>query len=394
MPGGVGAFTFALRQWTVGFSRFRPSTPLQRILLLGALLLVVTLAFVAVNHPGLGIFMYALLPIVLAVYWFQLRGGLATAFVAITVFVGVRLVAPSMQLAPDELWLATLNRLAVFVGVAVLVSLLLRRERALAETVRTQRNEIAEFESLRAALTPSEIPVRPHLEFATSFTPAEGLVAGDFFLVVDGPVGSTTIAVGDVVGHGLEAARGAAFVRAALATFARFTSDPVELLQLANAALVEHDRDDGHFVTAVCLTIGPPPEHEISWATAGHEVPWFLDSGEALPGGRVGTPLGIGADALRLEAGRTSLCPGAGILLFTDGLVEGRPVRHDMAQPLELFGEERARRVVQENAGAPPARVLDALVGEIRGFSGDALADDLCLVAVRARGGRVPQPTR
>ena len=136
--------------------------------------------------------------------------------------------------------MATFNRSIVFVGVAVLVSLLLRRERALASTVRAQQDEIAELESLRAALTPAEIPARPHLDVAASFTPADGLVAGDFYLVVEGPSGSTTVAVGDVVGHGLDAARCAAFVRAALATFARFTSDPVELLQLANAALVEH----------------------------------------------------------------------------------------------------------------------------------------------------------
>src|SRR4029453_3926526 len=95
--------------------------------------------------------------------------------------------------------------------------------------VRAQQDEIAELESLREALTPSQVPVRPYLEFATTHPPAGGLVAGAFFLVVEGPNESTTVALGDVVGHGLEAARCAAFVRAGLATFARFTSDPVEL---------------------------------------------------------------------------------------------------------------------------------------------------------------------
>ena len=205
--------------------------------MLVALLLVVTTVFVVVNRPGLAIYMYALIPVVLGVHWFQLAGGLAAAGAATLCFLGAQWVAPSSALSGSDVWVATFNRSIVFVGVAVLVSLLLRRERALASTVRAQQDEIAELESLRAALTPAEIPARPHLDVAAAFTPADGLVAGDFFLVVEGPAGSTTVAVGDVVGHGLDAARCAAFVRAALATFARFTRDPVELLQLANAAL-------------------------------------------------------------------------------------------------------------------------------------------------------------
>ena len=66
-----------------------------------------------------------------------------------------------------DLWVAALNRSVAFVGAAVLVSVLLERERALAGHVQAQQDEIAELESLRAALTPSTVPERPHLEFAT-----------------------------------------------------------------------------------------------------------------------------------------------------------------------------------------------------------------------------------
>lgn len=75
--------------------------------------------------------------------------------------------------------------------------------------------------------------------------------------------------VGHVVGHGLEAARCAAFVRAALSTFARFPTDPVQLLQLADAALAESSEHSSRFVTAVCLAIDPPPWIEVRWAAAG-----------------------------------------------------------------------------------------------------------------------------
>ena len=363
--------------------RLLPVRPAMRVAFLGVFFVLVTGAFLTADHPGLAVYHYALIPILLAVHWFGLAGGLTVAAVATLLFVGAAWISHSTYLSGGDLWIAGVNRAIVFFGAALLVALLLERERALARTVIAQRDDIADLESLRAALTPSAVPLRPHLQFATSYTPSDGLVAGDFFLVAEGPGGSTTVAVGDVVGHGLDAARCAAFVRAGLATFARFTRDPVELLQLANAALVEHDEDGGHFVTALCLNIGTPPTREVSWASAGHDVPWFLDTGTPLPGGRVGAPLGIGADALVLEAGRARLDPGKGLLVFTDGLVEGR-ARRRTGGATQLFGEERARRVVQEHCGAPPAVVLEALVSAVRTFAGGWPADDLCLVAVRS----------
>ena len=389
MPGRDDGARHFPRGQVVRALRYRPSGPRQRIAVLAGLLLLVTAVFVGVNQPGLAIYMYALIPLVLGVHWFELRGGLGVAAAATVVFVAAQLLLPSTGLTGAEVWVAAFNRGVVYAGVAVLVAVLLRRERALVSRVRAQQDELTELASLRAALTPTDVPVRPHLELAASFTPADGLVAGDFFLVVEGPSGSTTVAVGDVVGHGLEAARCAAFVRAALATFARFTRDPRELLQLANAALVEHGAES-QFVTAVCLNIGPGPGAEVVWASAGHDVPWFLDTGTVLPGGRVGVPLGIGADGLDLETGRARLAAGSGILVFTDGLLEGRAAHRDPTQPLDLFGAERACAVVLAHRGAPPARILEALVAEVRAFAGGPLADDLCLVAVRAEAPRSP----
>lgn len=355
----------------------------QRVGILVVLVLAVSALRLVVNQPSLALSLYVLLPIVLSVFWFGLTGGLLTATAATLLFLADELVLPSEELAGDMLWVATLNRAVPFVGVAVLVSLLLRRERALTARVQEQETQLTELEGLHAALVPTHLPETPLLDIATSFTPADGLVAGDFFLVAPGPSGTTTVAVGDVVGHGIDAARCAAFVRAALATFARFTSDPAQLLQLANIALVEHGAEGAPFVTAVCVNIVPTPAGEISWAAAGHDVPWRLDSGDPLPGGKVGAPLGTGPDALKIETGQTRIGPGQGILAFTDGLTEGRAANRAPGRPLELFGEERARQVVRELAGAPPAEVLEALSGAVREFVGGPLADDVCLVAVR-----------
>ena len=61
-------------------------------------------------------------------------------------------------------------------------------------------------------------------------SPSEYGVSGDFYLLTNGPDGSAIAIVGDVVGHGPEAAQLATFVRARFAAFAASTSDPAELL--------------------------------------------------------------------------------------------------------------------------------------------------------------------
>ncbi len=361
----------------------RLERPAVRVLVLVALLAAEWALVIVASTPALAVAMYGLVPVVLSGYWFDLRGALLMATGATLVFLAESALFPSSELAGATLWLATLNRALVFFAVGILVTVLLRRERTLALRVVAQEKELAELESLRAALTPTDVPDRPHLSVATSFTPAEGLVAGDFFLVAEGPGDSTTVIVGDVVGHGLDAARCAAFVRSTCATYARFTSDPVQLLQMANGALSEHGFPETGFVTVVCLNITAPPERAVRWAAAGHEVPWALDSAAPLPGGRVGAPLGIAAEPLTIEAGTTSLMGQEGLLVFTDGLVEARSARRDPSRPVQLFGEERVGRVLRAHRGRPPAAVLDALVSAVTEFAGPQLADDLCMVALR-----------
>ena len=93
----------------------------------------------------------------------------------------------------------------------------LREEAAVREedvAVLGERLEAAEYEledlrAIRDALTPSELPQRPGLDLAAAFLPAE-VGSGDYYLAAEGPRDSTVLVVGDVVGHGVNAARRAA----------------------------------------------------------------------------------------------------------------------------------------------------------------------------------------
>ena len=84
--------------------------------------------------------------------------------------------------------------------------------------------------------------------------------------------------VGDVVGHGLQAARRAAFVRTTFAATAPFSDDPCRLLSWANTALIERAGTSTDFVTAACVTY-LPGEQLLRWAYAGHPPAVSLDDG-------------------------------------------------------------------------------------------------------------------
>ena len=236
--------------------------------------------------------------------------------------------------------------------------------------------EIRDLEAMRDVLVPSEVRPRSGLDIRCSFLPAADGVTGDFYLVTPGPdEDSTILAVGDVAGKGIEAARRATFVRTSLATFAGFVDEPCRLLELSNQVLVERAGTSSVFVTAVAVVLHPR-EGRLEWASAGHPPPMRLDSGEMLNGQRTAPPLGIDA-RLTCHPGHESLTPGAGILLFTDGLTEAHRPQH------ELFGERRLVDALQRLAGSPADAVVQRLEADVLAHAGESLGDDLCIVAAR-----------
>jgi serine phosphatase RsbU (regulator of sigma subunit) len=236
-------------------------------------------------------------------------------------------------------------------------------------------HELEDLRAIRDALTPPELPQRPGLELAAAFLPAAAeQVSGDFYLVAEGPQDSTVLVVGDVIGHGLQAARRAAFVRTTFAATAPYSDDPCRLLSWANTALIERAGVGSEFVTAACVTY-LPNERLLRWAYAGHPPALWLDDGRELIVPKQGTPLGVGADPGCVEDSRRSTT-GAGVLLYTDGLTEAR---HDG----ELFGLDAVSVTLGGLHKPSPGEAVAVLRARVADFAYGTLTDDLCLLAAR-----------
>jgi serine phosphatase RsbU (regulator of sigma subunit) len=236
-------------------------------------------------------------------------------------------------------------------------------------------HELEDLPAIRDALTPPELPRRPGLELAAAFLPAIAeQVSGDFYLVAEGPQDSTVLVVGDVVGHGLQAARRAAFIRTTFAATAPFSDDPCRLLSWANTALIERAGASVDFVTAACVTY-LPNERLLRWAYAGHPPALSLDDGHELIAARQGTPLGLGRDPGFVEGSQRTTA-GAGVLLYTDGLTEAR---HDGKQ----FGLDGVSAALAGLHRPSPTEAVAVLRSRVADFAYGTLTDDLCLLAAR-----------
>jgi len=267
------------------------------------------------------------------------------------------------------------------------------RADALATAARRQAGAAIELaETLQQSLTPLHPPRVPGMEIAARHrTPTEGLefsgeVLGDFYDVFATPTGWGVV-VGDVCGHGADAARTTALARSTARGLGHSEPDPTLVLTAVNGVLHDWFDTERSFVTAVYAQI---TDHDterrtgltVEVASAGHPPAFLWQPGGSVTelegGGRV---LGIRADAA--IAGQTiTLPPGAALVLHTDGVTEARaPGRQ------EQFGEDGLRRALESLPdGAHADAIADAVLAAVDEHTGGHRRDDTLLLVVRSPG--------
>jgi serine phosphatase RsbU (regulator of sigma subunit) len=335
-----------------------------RIGSIAAAVAVVFGVLVVTGSQNAGIAFFFCLPIGLAAWWFGPQAGLLTAAACLLLYAVNDAVNPV-----PEFGLAIVIRGVFFLLVAALASWVGQRLRVL-------EHSAEELEAIRAALAPADLPDVPDVDAAAAFVPSELGVSGDFYLLTNGPDGSTVAIVGDVVGHGPAAARLATFIRARFAAFAANTSDPAELLTLANTALAERPGRERELVSAVCVRLTPGGS-SLCWARAGHPPPLRLpELAELAPDG---STFLLGAEEqLELENTESSMISGEGLVIYTDGATDVRRGR-------EMLGLDGLRRVLAPLAGLS-ARVIAAEIERaILAWADRPIRDDLCLLVLKPK---------
>jgi len=208
----------------------------------------------------------------------------------------------------------------------------------------------------------------PGLRTVVRYLPASraSRVGGDWYITAEMPEGHVLLAIGDVGGHGLEAAAGMARLRGALAGLAITGAPPDRLVGWLND-LVWHVSPE--HTASVIAGYFDPAERLLTWAQAGHPPPVLVRGAWALP---LDPPAGIllGAGRSSYEVKTLRLRQGDLLLMYSDGLVERRDRSLD---------EGVARLVAAVRGTDDPERMIAVALDALGPTHTD---DDTCLVAL------------
>ncbi len=281
--------------------------------------------------------------------------GFVGVFIALLALAGVAYVAQQMRLTARMA--AQEHRAAEE-----------RRQRGELRAAYEAERRVAE--TLQKAFTQRPLPLLETLRFSASYVPAteDPKVGGDWYDAMALAGECVLFAIGDVTGHGIDAAVTMSRARQLLISSALLDADPATILTRVNAEIA---KDDSRLVTAIA-GIANAASYEFSYAIAGHPPPVLVEPGlypRFLGCGSV--PLGAVASPV-YETRRVQSVPGATLVLYTDGALE---YSHNV-----LEGEERLLRTIAQ-AGERAERDLAALIH--RGiFGGRPVGDDVAILTI------------
>jgi serine phosphatase RsbU (regulator of sigma subunit)/CHASE3 domain sensor protein len=251
---------------------------------------------------------------------------------------------------------------------------------ALAEAERREARRAAGalHAQLERGLLPSIELRTPDASAVTLYRPGDERLnlGGDFYDCVELPDDSIAMLIGDVAGHGPAAAALGASLRAGWRTLALAGGELEGLVAGLQELFVRERAERSLFATAIVARIDPA-RSELCFVSAGHPAPIVL-GGEPATEDRNGPPVGI-AEQPVWRATRCALGPAATIVLYTDGLVEGR--RYPGSA--ERMGVEPIRQMLEEaSPGAVTEAALRELVELATVSNGAGLVDDVALLAL------------
>jgi serine phosphatase RsbU (regulator of sigma subunit) len=247
----------------------------------------------------------------------------------------------------------------------------LQRERIERERI---EQELRVARSIQQASLPMEVPELQGWQITPYYQPARE-VGGDFYDFFDLEDGRIGVAVGDATGKGIPAALAVTASSSMLRAVAQDLSySPGEVLERVNETLLARIPPN-MFVTCFYGVVDPR-SGSLSYANAGHDLPYLWHGGAAEELRARGMPLGL-MPSMSYEEKEIVLDASEGVLFYSDGLVEA----HDSKG--EMFGFPRLRALVAEHA--EQGSLADHLMDELHSFTGEGWEqeDDITLLTLR-----------
>ena len=215
---------------------------------------------------------------------------------------------------------------------------------------------------------------------------SRALLGGDFYDLVQTQDGLLHVLIGDVCGHGPDEAAIGVSLRAAWRALALAGTGP-QLVLGTLQRVFEHERHmPGLFATLCTLEIDPGAR-SATLIRAGHPAPALIEDASVSAVTEVLGDGAVGINDGQWTVERLTLPEQWTILLYTDGIIEGRigagSRRLDEAGLHRLIAERIAERPGWRER---PETLLDELIAEAERLNGGELSDDVAMLLVGARG--------
>jgi serine phosphatase RsbU (regulator of sigma subunit) len=268
---------------------------------------------------------------------------------------------------------------------AVLYAIERKRAELTAADLHVTQLRAEENARLERALLPSPLLLdNPGVDIVAQYRPtrAHALLGGDFYDVVQTPDRTVHIVIGDVSGHGPDAAALGAALRIAWRTLTFAGVHGAERMRHLERILQAERAGRGTFATALSLAVRTD-SRRITAVCAGHP-PMLLHGAHTVEW--IVPPRGaaLGLHANDWPHDEVELPEGNGLLLLTDGLFEGHS-----GPDHERLGEDGLLSLARSLAALPGAAFVDALIGgaEERARAYGGLTDDIAVVRVERTTG-------
>jgi len=267
-----------------------------------------------------------------------------------------------------------------------------RRAMQAQRELRIAQVQARENARLERGLLPSPLLADPRLQVSARCLAGgqQHLLGGDFYDVVEASDGWVHALIGDVCGRGpAEAALGVC-LRVAWRTLVLAGRPADEILAILSE-LLEHEREDDTMFATLCM-VSVAPERDVGWIRmAGHLPPMLVTrAGVRELQTPTSPPLGLG-QARDWPGTQVALGGSWSVLLYTDGLIEGR-----IGKGSERLGSEGLIDLVTDalrsaspadgngnpGGGAVDAGLLDRIIEHVRELNGGDLDDDLAILAL------------